>query len=111
MAAVQLRTKDGRLVGTLKGNTLYKTVRKSNHLFRKVGDRGAWGIDYEVLFEKMPERSSVYITELEDGILYMVTAGEWREKGTVMHFKEDTKDHYTQVFLPIEYFNRTKTTR
>lgn len=103
-----IKTKDGRLVGTLRGGVLYKTTHKSKHLFRAVGDNGSWGIDYDVLMKTLPERSSVYIHEVENGVLYMVTAAMWREHGVIMHFKQDTVDHYTQVFLPIEYFNKVR---
>lgn len=108
MASVRVETKDGRLIGILKGSVLHKRVRKSAHLFRKIGVNGSWGIDYEVLMKELPERGSVYITDSEEGILYMVANGKWKEMGEVLHFKEDTVDHYTQVFLPVEYFTRVK---
>lgn len=108
MTATSVKTKDGRLVGLLKGGILYKRVSKSRHLFRKVGDNGSWGIDYDVLFKELPERASVYITDEDDHILYMARVGTWKEYGEILHFKEETVDHYTQVFLPLEYFDKVK---
>lgn len=108
MAGTALRTQDGRLVGVLKGNVLHKSVQMSKHLFRAIGARGSFGIDYDVLFEELPERSSIYITDTESKSVYMTPAARWRENGEIKHFKEGSKDHYTQVFLPLEYFDKTK---
>ena len=108
MATRTLKTKDGKIIGVLRGGVLYKRVEKSKHLFRKIGGNGSWGIDYDVLFNQLPERSSVYITETEEGILYMATKGHWKEYGQILHFKQDEEDHYTQVFLPLEYFTKVK---
>lgn len=109
MEAVQLKTKDGRLVGTLKGMVFAKTVQGSKHLFRKIGANGSWGIDLEVLTKQLPERASVRITDTENGILYMASVARWKEYGEIKHFKEETIDHYTQIFLPLEYFDKVKT--
>lgn len=106
--ATPIRTKDGKQIGLLKGMTLYKTVQKSRHLFKKVGANGSWGIDYDVLFKQLPERCSVYIRDTEDGILYMARASQWRDYGEVLHFKNASEDHHTQVFLPLEYFTKVK---
>lgn len=106
-AGTPLYTADGKLVGVLKGSTLHKTVRGSKHKFRSVGDNGSWGIDYDVLFKKLPERGLVYINDEESGTLYMGRVSQWKDYGIVMHFKEDTVDHYVQVFLPVEYFDKT----
>lgn len=108
MAGTPITTKDGKQIGVLKGNTLYKTVQKSRHLFRKIGGNGSWGIDYEVLFNQLPERCSVYITDTEEQVLYMARAAQWKEHGEVLHFKEDEIDHYVQIFLPVEYFTKVK---
>lgn len=104
----EIRTKDGRLIGILSGNLLTKRVQKSKHLFRTVGDNGSWGIDYDVLTKELPERCNVHIEEVEERVLYMAPTARWREYGTILHFKEDTKDHYTQVFLPVEYFDKVR---
>lgn len=111
MTATQLKTQDGRLVGTLKGNVLSKTVQASKHKFRKIGANGSWGIDYEVLTKQLPARCSVRITDTESGIMYMAPAERWKEYGEILHFKEGQVDHYTQIFLPLEYFDKVKTTK
>ena len=108
MESTPILTKDGKRVGTLKGSVLYKYVNKSKHLFKSIGDNGSWGIDYDVLFKKIPERGSVYIQDNDDHILYMVKVGQWKEYGHIKHFKSGTDDHYTQVFLPIEYFDKVR---
>lgn len=104
--AKPIKTPDGHLVGLLRGGVLKKIAKKSRHLFKKYGDNGSWGIDYDVLHSKELERASVYIEEQEEHILYMARASQWKEHGHIMHFKQGTTDHYTQVFLPIEYFTR-----
>lgn len=108
MKATLIKTKDGKQIGILKGNTLYKTVQKSRHLFNRIGANGSWGIDYDALFNQLPERSSIYIRDTEEGMLYMVKAPLWRESGEVKHFKQGEKDHYVQVFLPLEYFTKVR---
>lgn len=100
----EIRTIDGRLIGFLRGAVLFKRVKASVHKFRKIGKNGAWGIDYDVLFTVLPKKGSIYIEEVEGPALYIVKNDVWREKGTVLHFKEGTKDHNVQVFLPIELF-------
>lgn len=108
MPDTNLRTQDGRLVGTLKGNVLFKEVKASRHKFRAIGPHGAWGIDYDVLVNKLPSRAKVQITDSESGTVYMVSAERWQDCGEILHFKKGTKDEYVQVFLPLEYFDKAK---
>lgn len=107
MTTTELKTKDGRLVGILKGSVLYKRVKGSKHKFNAIGDNGSWGIDYDVLMNQLPQRCSVYITDTENQTIYMAPASRWKDYGEIKHFKEKTQDHYTQVFLPLEYFDKT----
>ncbi len=109
MPSTYLRTQDGRLVGKLVGTVLYKHVKPSKHLFKSIGTNGSWGIDYDVLFTKMPDRSSVRIYDGENDVIYTCTTAKWRELGEIKHFKQKTQDHYVQVFLPVEYFDKAKT--
>jgi len=104
----EVRLKNGVIIGMLVGKVFKKRVKQSRHLYHKVGDNGSWGMDYDILFNELPEDGSVYIHDIELGVLYMVKNRVWREKGIIMHFKQDTKDHYTQVFLPVEYFDKVK---
>lgn len=103
-----LFTKSDKRVGVLKGKTFFKEAYESRHLFKKLGARGSWGIDYGILFKKLPEDGYVYIREYDKKILYMVSNRTWKDQGTVMHFKEGTADHYTQVFLPRELFSTVR---
>lgn len=98
---------NGNLIGTLRGNVLTKQVKKSVHMYRSIGARGSWGIDYDALHEKLPERCVIRVEDREEGITYQTTAANWMLNGSTKHFKEGSKDHYTQVFLPIEYFDKT----
>lgn len=108
VAPRRVTTRNGLLVGILKGSVLYKRTLASKHLYRKVGSHGSWGIDYDVLFKQLPERGAVHINEQENHVLYTVKNAKWRENGEILHFKEGTTDHYTQVFLPLEYFDKVR---
>lgn len=97
---------NGRYVGTLIGKVFNKRAKKSVHLFRKIGEHGSWGIDYEVLFAQLPENGIIRIEETEEFKFYEASVKLWKEKGHILHFKEGTTDHYTQIFLPLEYFTK-----
>lgn len=101
---ITLRTSDGRLVGVLRGNVFKKRVHESKHLFRAVGATGSWGMDYDILFNQLPEKCVVMIDDLETRKHYQIPTRIWRANGIIMHFKQNTKDHYTQVFLPRSFF-------
>lgn len=70
-------------------------------MYRAIGN-GAWGIDYDVLHKVLPNNGSIEIHESEEGKVWLTTVAIFKERGVVLHFKEHTKDHYTQVFLPVE---------
>lgn len=91
----------------LKGNVLRKRVHSSKHLFKAIGDRGSWGIDLDVLND-LPERGSIFIEDIDTKILYMSRVAQWKEHGTILHFKELSADHAVQCFLPIDYFDKTR---
>jgi hypothetical protein len=101
----ELRTKDGRYVGYLKGNVFRKIVESSKHTFRKLD---AWGIDYEVLHKELPEKCAIRILDKEENVLYLTTATIWREKGTVMRFNKNGREDWPQSFLPKDYFDRVR---
>lgn len=101
----EVRARNGNLIGYFKGNTLFKKVQGSKHRFRKIGDRGSCGIDYDALHTDLPERAAIEIYDSEEEVKYLATAARFKEYGTILHFKEGTADHYTQVFLPVEYFD------
>lgn len=89
---------DGKIAGKLQGKIFHKLAKKSKHLFRKLN---AWGVDYEVLNTKLPSDAVIDVFETEERLHYRTTVKHFKEVGTVLHFKEGTRDHYTQVFLPL----------
>jgi hypothetical protein len=99
---MEIKTKQGRFIGTLNKNVFSKRVSASRHLFRKLD---AWGMDYEILY-KLPEKTVVRITDLESQTIYQVPIKEWKSQGIILHFKEGTADHNTQVFLPRDKFTQ-----
>lgn len=101
----QLHTKDGRLVGTLYGNKFKKYVKNSRHRFKAIGKEGSWGMDYDVLYSLKPE-VVIEIFDQEMSTLYMQSAGNFRTHGVIKHFKEGQLDHYVQVFLPLESWDK-----
>lgn len=103
MPGVPIYNSHAKLVGTLRGHTLHQYVQKSRHLSSKIGDQGSWPLDVDVL-EKLPGRCSVYITDTEARMLYMAPKGYWNEYGTLVRDEEGI----SQVFLPVEYFNKVK---
>lgn len=105
---VPMYAKNGNYVGTLVGNILKKQVRGSVHKFRAIGENGSWGIDYEILHAKLKPTMTVRIIDTEARMLYQTTVKKWIEQGSIKHFKEGTTDHYTQVFLPLEFFLQVK---
>ena len=103
--AKRLTTKNGYTVGFLEGNVLRKKAKDSIHRFRAIGDLGSWGIDYDVL-HSLPDTTIVEITEEEKFVLYRQNVGNIKKYGVIKHFKEGEIDHYTQVFLPLEGWDR-----
>lgn len=76
-------------------------VRQSppERLYDKVGDRGAYAMSYDELFD-LDARTKIEI-RLED-CYYETSASTWREYGVVKHRTEEE----TLVYLPIEYFTK-----
>jgi hypothetical protein len=103
----EIRAKNGNYVGVLIGNVLHKRVQGSKHKFRKIGDNGSWGIDYDVVYKDVPETTVVRVFDTETQTTYQTPIKKYKEKGIILHFKENTADHYVQVFLPVEEFMRT----
>lgn len=100
--------KNGNYAGTLVGNIFKKQVRGSIHKFRAIGENGSWGIDYEIIHAKLKPTHVVRIIDTEAKILYQTPVKAYIEKGEIKHFKAGTNDHYTQVFLPVEFFTRVR---
>ena len=92
----------GHIIGELEDGVFVKRVRSSRHLFRKLN---AWGIDGNV-FTKclLPINAKIVVYDEEEGKRYECTAKHFDSKGTWLHFKEGTSDHYAQIFLPLKEF-------
>lgn len=105
--AREIRASNGNFIGYLKGKILFKRVKGSVHKYRAVGDSGAWGMDYLAL-HSLPKGTVVRVEDEEEGVIYQCPAHIIKSKGTIFHFKEGTKDHYTQVFLPVEMWEQIR---
>lgn len=102
---MKIRVK-GHVVGDLEDGVFFKKVRSSAHLFRKLN---AWGIDGNV-FTKclLPINATIVVYDEEEGKRYQCTARQFEAKGTWLHFKEGTSDHYAQIFLPLKDWETPK---
>lgn len=105
---IAMYAKNGNYAGTLVGNIFKKQVRGSVHKFRAIGNNGSWGIDYEIIHAKLKATNVIRITDTEVKTIYQTPVKAYLEMGEVKHFKSGTDDHYTQVFLPLEYFTTIK---
>lgn len=102
----EIRARNGNYAGMLIGNVFYKKVQGSKHKFRKIGTNGSWGIDYDIVHKDLPENAVVRVLDQENQNIYQTPLQTYKDKGVILHFKEGTKDHYTQVFLPLEFFDK-----
>jgi hypothetical protein len=94
---------NGTKVGLYENGILKKKAWKSKHLFKKMN---AWGIDYGILHDRLKDDDFIQVYEQEEAVVYRTTVKNFKDNGTVLHFKEGTKDHYTQVFLPLPKWQR-----
>ena len=101
---------NGNLIGDFDGKVLYKKVRKSEHMFRKAGPNGGWGIDYKAL-HSLPDDGKIAVCDVETMTKYTATVEKWREEGKVFHFKDEKLNHFPQRFLPIEAFTIKQITK
>lgn len=99
----------GNEVGILRGAVFYMNVSK-RELVLQIGSHGGWAVDYDVLFDSLPERGSIYITNRTDKTLYMANNAAFKEYGEVIRSKNSYggEDIYSQVVLPVEYFKKVK---
>jgi len=87
------------LVGTKKGETFYKNVKRSKHLFKKAN---AYGIDYGVFQQaELDGCAYISITEKELGIIFYTNFAMFRKHG----FRHTFKGYGEQIFLAQGYFN------
>jgi len=82
-------------IGELEGDTFFKEVLRSKHLFRVLD---AWGIDSKTL-NGLPANTKIVIHELEEDKWYRTTKEDYLEHGQYYHFKNEKVDNRTQLFL------------
>lgn len=93
-----------RMVGTYDNGVFFKEINLSKHLF-KVLD--ALGIDSKAI-NSLPETTLVKIHDIEHDDVYTAIVGDFKKNGVYYHFKEEKKDHHTQLFLSRKYFKIEK---
>lgn len=93
-----------KVIGTFDRGVFFKEVWLSKHLFRTLD---AWGIDSKTL-NVLPQTTTIRIHELEHNRIYTVPLVVFKAHGQYYHFKEERKDHRTQLFLPRKYFTIEK---
>ncbi|MHA1225105.1 MAG: hypothetical protein ACTSR2_01085 [Candidatus Hodarchaeales archaeon] len=95
-----------RVIGILdpKNKIFKKSVLESKHLFR-VYD--AWGIDADYFTDVLlPNNYKIQVHEKEKGIVYEVTAEEFKKKAVYFHFKNKKEDHRSQIFLSRRHWRK-----
>lgn len=93
-----------KLIGELIGDTLYKEVWASRHLFKKYD---AWGVDSKML-HKLQAGTKIVIRDVENNKLYQTTKETYLENEQYYHFKLPQEDYATQLFLPRSMFDQVK---
>ncbi len=93
-----------KVIGELIGDTLYKEVWESRHLFKKFD---AWGVDAKLL-HKLPAGTKIVIRDVENNKLYQTTKETYLENEKYYHFKLPGEDYATQLFLPRSMFEQEK---
>jgi hypothetical protein len=96
---------DDRMIGYLIGNIFRSERSKEKHLFRKLN---AWGLDSDVLDRLVTLDGEIRILDKDEGTIYTTTAKHFKEKGQYFHFKDEKKDHKTQLFLPLSEWKQEK---
>lgn len=106
----EIKTPDGDVIGVLEGGVFKRDVRMLHDFTRKVGDRGAWGLDLDVVTNQLSRRTIIQLTDLADGTVYKCALARWLEYGEVVRFDGRYDDGVSKLFLPVEYFDRIKKT-
>ena len=91
-----LQIRQGKVFGSLEGDTVRKVVRKSKHLFRKWD---SWGIDCD-FFDEMVEAGAkvLQVLDKEEKVLYTIEMDEeWAGWKRDWGWGE-------QYFIPRRYF-------
>lgn len=89
-----------RHIGNFEDGVFTSKRQSSKHLYKKLN---AWGIDCKVLDGLMKDRGlhTVIIEDTETQTKYVTQAENFKNHGTILHFKP----HRPQVFLPLEYWD------
>jgi hypothetical protein len=95
--------RNGKNVGELYQNVLYKKVKASRHLFKALD---AWGVDAKLLEKVLiPTDAVISITDTEEKKQYLIKSSYAKRVGLFYHFKELKEDHGTQIFIQRKEFN------
>jgi len=74
-----IRNADGKVLGRIKGNIYFKTIKKSKHFVRKFG--GGIAIDTEILNQLAVRNIEfIQVKETENKITYTVSLEKYLEK-------------------------------
>ena len=79
-----------------------KQVRKSVHLMRVID---SWGIDSKFFHKTLlPTDALIKVYDAEENKTYRIKACKFKENGVFYHFKNASKDHRAQIFLPRKFW-------
>lgn len=102
MTKVYIETAAGRrLIGNFEGGVFTSKRQSSKHLYKKLN---AWGLDvkaYDGLL-KNQKLHTVRIHDIDTQTTYSTKAENFKKYGSILHFKP----HRTQVFLPLDYWDK-----
>lgn len=93
---VSVKDGEGKEVGVLE-NGLF-TIRNTRP------KRDLWIIEYDVLFNVLPDRCDIVIEDVPSKTRYSSRSSAWKEYGDILPATDDTP---TRVGLPRVYFVRT----
>jgi hypothetical protein len=93
----------GKMVGNYNSllNTFSKRVVKAKHFFRVIS---SWGIDSEIFSFLLAKNAKIKIHDIEDDVLYEISASDFDKAKQYFHFRADKKDYSKQVFCRSDNF-------
>jgi hypothetical protein len=95
---IPVRASNGRVIGSIKGDTLTKKVKKSKHLLRK--PRG-WAWDCEIIRKaRAIGATKVEIIDTENGVEYHAPVSAYLQHGVEIDY-----GFGRQIVLPISRFH------
>ncbi len=90
--------KNGKNIGSIKGDVFTKPVRKSKHLFRKYN---GWAIDKDILIElKDSDVKTIRIKDKDEKVIYKISLEDFIDKGLEVNYSS------SQVVCEVNYFTK-----